>query len=271
MVAQNVVLLLSTVLGAGSVLAQTPPEAAPESAQVADAFAELDALSATIAGRLQEIAQLPGLPAAPPLSVPTSPPLGPTSPPVYQGALAPSGGAVVDPPSPPSETDEAGGAGTPETEPEPCGTRKDMDLRIGEAEERFDGFRQIINAANDDLPAYREDVRDIDKVCTPQVEGNIASAINRLDRLEIEPIHDAAGELIACVDQRRRTIERELDQPNISPIRLQNLIAELERLTDTTHRVQDMEQTLLRADSKQRRLVAELKQFRQEIASACGT
>ena len=158
-----------------------------------------------------------------------------------------------------------------EAEPHACGTREDMDLKIGEVEERFVGFRQTINAENNDLPTFREDVRDINKVCTPQVEGSIASAINRLDRLEIETVYDDTVESLACVDQRRRAIDRALNQPNITTIRIRILTDEMERLTDTTHRVQDMEQALLRAVSKRRRLVEELTQIRQEISSACVT
>ena len=263
-VAQSVVFLLSTVLSAGTALAQTPPEATSESAQVADAFADLDALSAAIAGRLQEIALLSGLPAA-------SPPPVPTSPSADQGSLAGSGGGADAPPPLPSESHDVAGAGTQRARPESCGTREDMDLRIGEVEERFDGFRQTINAANDDLPTYRDDVRDIDKICTPQVDSSIASAVNRLDRLRIEPTYDVAVELLACVDDRRRTIDDGLSRPGITTIRIRLLTEELDRLTDTTHRVQDMEQALLRADSKRGRLVKELTEFRQEIASACST
>ena len=263
-VAQNVVFLLSSVLFAGTVLAQTPPAATPESAQVTEAFGELDALSATIAGRLRDLAQPTGLPAPPPAPEPTPPPAGPDLP------ASPSG-ATGAPPSPPSESGDGGGTRIQSPEPESCGTRKDMDLRIANVEERFDGFRQTINAANDDLPTHRDDVRDINKVCTSQVEGNIASAVNRLDRLQIEPTYDVAVELLACVDQRRRTIDGELNRSDITTIRIRILTDELDRLTDTTHRVQDMEQVLLRAVSKRRRLVEELTQFSQEIASACAT
>ena len=152
-----------------------------------------------------------------------------------------------------------------------CGTREDMDLRIGEVEERFGEFRQTINAANRDLPTYREDARDTNKVCTPQVEGSIASAISKLDRLEIETVYDMAVEVLACVDQRRRTIDGEMSQLVISNIQLRRLNDEMERLTDTTHRVQDMEQALLAAVAKRRRLVEELMQIKQEVLSACAT
>ena len=264
-VARTVVLLLSPLLLGGTVLAQTPG-ATTESPEVADAFAELDALSATIASRLQDLRRYPGLPPAPPL------PGSPVAPAPVPVQPADSGGVADAPPSPPSgagdvnrtEIHEEGG-------PDRCGTREDMDLRIGEVEERFGEFRQTINAANRDLPIYREDVRDINKVCTPQVEGSLASAISRLDRLEIETVYDMAVELLVCVDQRRRTIDGGLSQPVISDIRLRLLNDEMERLTDTTHRVQDMEQALLRAVSKRRRLAEELMQIRQEVSSACAT
>ena len=266
-VARYGVHLLSPVLFASTALAQTPPAAVPESAQieesfakanaqVEEAFAELDKLSTTIDSELHEITQRLGLPEPPPPAEPTSTPPDPgtpVTPGVERGA----------PPLPP--------IGTGATGLEPCGTREEIDLRMGDVEERFEGFRQTINAANNDLPTHRDDVRDIDKVCTPQVDGSIASAVNRLDRLQINPTYDVAADLLACVDQRRRTIDGELNQPNITTIRIRLLTDELYRLTDTTHRVQDMEQALLRALSKRGRLVEELTQFRQEIASACAT
>lgn len=259
-VARNVVFLLSTMICTGTGLAQTLPEATPETAQVTEAFSELDALAAAIAGRLQDLAQHTGLPAPPPASVPTSPPTDKTSP-------TSASSEAEAPPSPRSESHDVAGASL-QGRPEPCGTREDMDLRIGNLEKQFDKFRQTINAANGDLPTYRNDVRDISKICQQQVP--IDSAVKGLDRLRINPTYDEAVELLACVDDRRRTTDAELNRSDITTIRIRILTEELDRLTDTTHRVQNMEQALLRAKSKQARLLEELTQFRQEITSACG-
>ena len=264
-VAQSVVFLLSSLLSAGTVLAQTSPGETTETAQVADAFADLDALSATIASRLQDLGRHSGLPPAPP-------PPGPAPPPPVPVPPADSGGPADAPPSPPSATGDVNDTEIHETEPKPCGTREDVDLRIGEVEERFGGFRQTINAANDDLPTYREGVRDANTRCTAQFESSIASTISRLDRLDIDAAYDVADELLACVDQRRRTIDGGLDQPNINDIQITILTDELDRLTDTTLRVRDkIQDQLLRAVSKRRRLVEELTQIRRVISGVCGT
>lgn len=250
-------------------LAQTSPGETTEAAQVADAFADLDALSATIASRLQDLGLHSGLP-------PASPPPGPAPLPPVPVPPADSGGAVGAPPSPPSATGDVNDTEIHETEPKPCGTREDVDLRIGEVEERFGGFRQIINAANDDLPTYREGVRDANTRCTAQFESSIASTTSRLDRLDIDASFDVADELLACVDQRRRMIDGGLDQPNINDIQITILTDELDRLTDTTRRVRNIQDLLLRAVSKRRRLVEELTQIRQVISGVlilgvCGT
>lgn len=58
--------VLSSLLSAGTVLAQTPVGTSTESAQIADAFAVLDSVAAAIANRLTDLAGLSGLPLPPP-------------------------------------------------------------------------------------------------------------------------------------------------------------------------------------------------------------
>ena len=250
--AQAGVFLLASLLSAGTVLALTSQGAANESPQIADAFAELDALTAAIASRLQALTRLTGLPSPPP---PPGPP-------------RPRGDEAAGPPSPPPGTGGASGE-TPETgrppEPQQCGTREDMASSMLGMDNRYADFKQTILAVNDDLATFRQDVLDIDKVCTPQVESSIASAINRLEKLEIDGDSDLAIDLIVCVDQRRRATEEKIGTLGNSTIRMQRLSDELKRLTDTTHRVQELERALGRAVSKRNRLVEELNQLRREI------
>lgn len=262
------VLIFLYLLSGGTVLAQTSYGPVTESPQITAAFEELDALAAAIANRLQDKAHLPGLPLPPP---PPGPPQPPDPPPVPN-----SGNQAYSPPSPPQTTGDGNYTEPPEvdpqTEPEPCGTREDMDLRIREVEERFGNFRQAINGANNDLPAYREGVRDANTRCTAQFESSIASTISRLDRLDIDAAYDVADKLLACVDQQRRTINRKMDQPDKNDVQMTILLTdENDRLTDTTNRVRDIQDLLLRAASKRRRLVEESTQIKHVISAACGT
>ena len=258
--AQTVVLLLSSVLFAGTVLAQTPPPATHESAQVAEAFAELDALSATIAGRLRDLAQHTGLP--------TPPPAGPV-------LLTGSSGTTGVPPSPPSETGDVGGTGIqvagPRVEPEPCGTREDMALSMDEMDERYAEFKQVILGVNGGLRTYRSDMRDVDKACAPQTKSSITSALRRLQKLDIDADVELAVGLSNCVDRLRRSTDEAFNKDGISTIRLQRLSDELQRLTKATHRAQDMERALRRADSKRNRLKEELGQLEHEIDNDCNS
>lgn len=189
------------------------------------------------------------------------------------GALPGSDDHADDRPPLPSGTGDGTGPETPDAglpvETESCGTRDDMDLRMGEMDDRYGEFRESILGVNDDLPLYRNDVRDIDKVCTPKVESSISSAIKKLERLDIEADSDLAVDLIVCVDRLRRETDEEFNAPGITTIRMQRLSDELHRLTDTTHRVQNVERALRRAVSKRHRLVEEMKQLVQEIAIAC--
>jgi hypothetical protein len=189
---------------------------------------------------------------------------------------ADSGGHADGPPSPPPVTDGAGGTETlepdPRTESESCGTRDEIDLRLGEIDERYTEYRQTILPVNDDLPRFREDVRDIDKACAQQLNSNIASAIKKLEGIDFEADSDLAVDLMVCVDRLRRETDDEFNAPDISTIRMQILSDELERLTDLTHRVRKLEGALQRAVSKRNRLVEELMeliQYTQEIQGTC--
>ena len=261
------VVSLASLLFAGTVLAQTQQGEATDSPDIAEAFAEFDALSAAIAGRLQDLAQQSDQPLKPP-----PPGLAPPTPVVVPPADHVD---AAGPPSPPTEAGDVGGTESPGIEPQAgqkqCGTREDMDLRVEEVEERFGGFKQAIVAANGDLPTYRAGGRDKNKACTPQFEGSIASVVNRLRRLDIKAVYDVAVELLACVDQRRRAIDEKLNQPDITPSQTRHWTDELHRLTDATDRVQDIERALLGAVSKRRRLVEELTQIKQVIPSVCDT
>ena len=147
-----------------------------------------------------------------------------------------------------------------------------MDLRIGEVGERIDGFRQTINAANDDLPAYRVGVRDANTRCTAQFESSIASTISRLDRLDIDAAYDVADKLLACVDQQRRFINWKMDQLDKNDTQMMILLTdENDRLTDTTNRVRHIQDLLLRAASKRRRLVEESTEIKYVISAGCET
>ena len=270
--AQATLLVLSCLLSTGTALAQTPEEAATESQQITDTFNELDRLGANIANRLQDLARLPGLPAPPPPGLPQRPvdtPSAPDDPP------ADSGGHADGPPSPPPVTDGAGGTETlepdPRTESESCGTRDEIDLRLGEIDERYTEYRQTILPVNDDLPRFREDVRDIDKACAQQLNSNIASAIKKLEGIDFEADSDLAVDLMVCVDRLRRETDDEFNAPDISTIRMQILSDELERLTDLTHRVRKLEGALQRAVSKRNRLVEELMELIQYIQEIQGT
>ncbi len=264
-ITQNVVVLLLMLLSTQPTLAQTIEKVSQEDSQISESFAELDALSAAITNRLQDLAPHIAIPAPSHVALPPS---------AVVNRLQSSsfvGDADVLPSSPTSVSNNLAGAGTQPAQPKQCGTREEIDLDIDDMEGQFNGFRQIINEANDDLPSHRDNVRDIEKVCTPQVEGSIEAAVSRLNRLQIEPVYDVAVELLECIDQQRRMIDEDLNRPEITPIRTSILTDRLDRLTDMTHRVQEMEQLFLRAVSKRSRLVQELIQFKQEIISACDS
>ena len=135
--------------------------------------------------------------------------------------------------------------------------------------ERYDEFSGVILDVNDDLPTFRKDVRDIDEVCAPAVENGIASAIRKLRKLDVESAADVVVGLTTCVDLLRRKTDGEFNAPDVTTIRMQRLSDELQRLTATTHDVQDMERALRRATSKRDRLVRELTQLEREIESSC--
>ena len=262
-------LVLSCLLSTDTTLAQTPEEAAVESPQITNTFSELDRLAADIANRLQDLAQHPGLPLPPPPDLtqqPADTPSVPDDPPAVSGDHADG------PPSPPPGT-ESGGTEPLETDPrtesESCGTRDEMDLRLGEIDERYAEYSRTILPVNDDLPRFRKDVRDIDKACAQQLNSSIASAIKKLEEIDFEADSDLALDLMVCVDRLRRETDGEFNAPGITTIRMQRLSDELDRLTDLTLRVQNMQGALRRAVSKRNRLVEELIQYKQEIQGTC--
>ena len=261
-----VVFLLSCALLPGTVPAQTPPVATTESPEVADAFAELDALSATIADRLQELARQSGVPPASPSPAPAPPPPVPDRP-------ADSDIVAGGPPTQPAGTNDVTGgeshAAAPQAEPEPCGSREDMALSMDEMDERYAEFKQVILGVNEDLRTYRSDMRDVHKACASQTKSSITSALRRLQKLDIGADVEWAVGLSNCVDRLRRKTDEEFNKDGISTIRLQRLSDELARLTKMTHRAQDRERELGRADSKRNRLKDELGQLKHEIDRDC--
>ena len=140
---------------------------------------------------------------------------------------------------------------------------------MDEMDERYAEFKQVILGVNEDLRTYRSDMRDVDKACAPQTKSNITSALRRLQKLDIGADVEWAAELSNCVDRLRRKTDEEFNKDGITTIRLQRLSDELARLTKMTHRTQDRERELGRADSKRNRLREELDDLKHEIDNDC--
>ena len=102
------------------------------------------------------------------------------------------------------------------------------------------------------------------------MEKDVTSTLSDLQKLNIEPDLEIAGKLTVCVDRMREETDAELSEAT-SSIRMQRLAAEMERLTELTHRVTDVERALLRALSKRDRLVQAFERFRKEIEDGCSS
>ncbi len=244
--AHGAILLLSYSLITG-VHAQTLQEAPAESSEMRDAFSRLDELAEEIANRRWTLAS-PAVPAPAPVSAPSPTP------------------APAQPPA--GDSDGTDAAGSP-AEHASCRSREDTVLGMAEMDESYREFSQAILTVNDVLPTFRNNLRDIDQACAAPTVNGIASAIKKLQRLDIEAATEVVVSLVSCVDDLRRRTDREFNAPDITTIRMQRLSDELQRLTEMTHRVQDLERALRRAASKQNRLVEELAQLDQEIRISC--
>ena len=143
-----------------------------------------------------------------------------------------------------------------------------MTKRISELQQRYEEHGTAIIDVNDQLPTLRKGVLDIERVCAKRLTDDIASAMARVEVLEVETDREDVNILTACVDRLREETNDELKATKIN-IRLQRLATEMERLVKMTHLVEELERALLRGISKRDRLVQELGQFQREIKAAC--
>ena len=239
--------------------------AAAESPEVTEAFSRLDALAEELAARRRALGDVPGTASAP----------APASPPVPGAASA---AASASPPdsaegargrsTSPSNRDLRAPAVAGQGKEVPCASRPEMAEMITGLRQRYGEHGKAIIGVNDEVPAFREGVLDLERVCTDRLANEVASARARVEVLDLEADHRVVGTLTTCVDRLREKTDDDLSAAT-SNIRMQRLAAEMERLGSMTHRVADLERALLRGISKRDRLVLELGQFQQEIEAAC--
>ena len=237
--------------------------AAAESPEVTQAFSRLDALAEELAARRRALGDVPGTASA---FVPASPP-------------AAGAGSPPAPASPPDSVESGRGRlfsirdlGAPAVAGHggeaPCASRPEMAEVITGLRQRYGEHGKAIIGVNDEVPAFREGVLDLERVCTDRLANRIASARARVEVIDLEADHRVVGTLTTCVDRLREKTDDDLSAAT-SNIRMQRLAAEMERLGSMTHRVADLERALLRGISKRDRLALELGQFQQEIEAAC--
>ena len=234
-------------------LAQTAapmPDAGAESRKVAEAFSRLNALAEELAEQQGRIAQEAG--GVPP---PAPPPPGPVPAP-----QAPSNGGPRPAPSP---------SGSVPSETSHCDPLEEITETIREVEERYGEYSDAIVEVNSRLPDFREGMLDPVRVCERRFGDDIGHEIGRLKELDILRDQRHVDGIGVCVDQLRRETDKEMGKEGITTIRLQRLAARLEQLTDINHQIINLQEALVRGNSKRDRLIQELDHFHEEVKETC--
>ena len=144
-----------------------------------------------------------------------------------------------------------------------CVSRKEIVARTGALKAKFEESARTIIEINGEMPAFREGVVDV-RVCTENLTKDITAAVVRLESLDIGTDCRGIAELGPCIDRLREDTDNELGLAT-SPVTLERLAAELDRVRSMNEQLIAVEQTLHRTVSKRRRLLQELREFGQEL------
>ena len=155
--------------------------------------------------------------------------------------------------------------------PMSCVSRSQMAARIGDLEARFEEHAKTIVEINGEIPALREGVVTV-RGCTEELDRKMATAVVRLEGLDIGTDCRAIAELGPCMDRLREDTEDRLKRATTATA-IRRLAGELKQLTSMNERAVAAEQAIYRGVSKRRRLLQELREFARELEQtedACG-